>query len=731
MSNGFSLKDIQIDTQYDSEDYYDEDPEYILNNFYRPCLSKSVSYDRIAGFFSSSTFSVISKGLMSFVLNKGKMRLITSPYISAEDKDAIIEGERTKDEVIEECLIDNIFSEGGELDEYSELLGWMVANNRLEVKIAIMYDVNGSLMDYNQMGNSALFHHKTGIFKDADDNIVSFSGSINETLSAWTVNGESFNTFCNWKLGQNEYILGHQKQFDSYWQEGKHNRTFVTTLPEAVKQKWTRDLPKSIEDLKAYNTFINQKHKEQSPDGNNIEDRPYQRDAVNNWASNNYKGLFDMATGTGKTKTALLAAKRLEKDLDGKIAITIVCPYLHLVQMWEEDVKQFGFNNYISGHSQSPDWKINFERKIRLFKKQQNCFVFITTINSFCSEYVQKWIDKISSKMLLIVDEVHRMGSKNYSKYLNESIPYRLGVSATIDRFRDLDGTNRILNYFGDRCITYTLERALRENQLTPYKYHPIVCYFTDDEYEKIVTINKKIDSLLKTDSLTNNKEIEQLRINGAKLIARMDDKLEKLVEIMKNYRDKHHMLIYCGATSVTSSESEIDEETGNSVESDRLINHVAKLLNERYGLQLRTFTCADNIENRKIIIEDFVNKHLQSILAIRCLDEGVNIPDIRYAFLLSSSEDPKEYIQRRGRILRIANNKPYAEIFDFLSFPKSFATKIIPTTNEQIELGIIMKELRRVHDFSKLSINPEESNAIVEQVSDIYKINVEAKLDG
>ncbi len=726
-----SLKQLSLCIEYDSDENED-DPLHILNNFYIPCLSNATTYHRLAGFFSSSTFSVISEGLMHFILNNGKMKLITSPHLSSKDCEAITNGTKTESEIINESLIRELFSKEGSLDDNSELLGWMIAHDKLELRLAVMYNSNGDLLDAEEIDKKSMFHHKIGVFIDDNGNVVSFMGSINETFTAWIKNGESFDVFCNWEPGQDRYTIKHQQRFNRYWEYGKHGRVNTVSLPEAVKKQWVKDIPDSIEDLSVYKKYM-----ESQPNGRDngngiIEDREYQREAVEAWVSNNYCGLFDMATGTGKTKTALLAAKRLVRDKNNKIAVVIVCPYLHLTQMWEEEVTNFGFNNYVMGHSQSPDWKDHFERKVRLFKVDQECFVFITTINTFCTKEVQMWINKIATNTLLIVDEVHRMGSKTYSTYLNKQIPYRLGVSATIDRYKDAAGTDRLLNYFGPRCITYTLEKALKDGRLTPYKYHPIICYFTDREYSRIIEINREINELLEENPPNNMKKIEELKVNGYRLIAKMDDKLGKLVSAMNPHKDDYHMLVYCGATSITSLESEIDAETGNSEESERLIMYLSKKLYEEYGLKLRTFTCSDNIENRKTIIEDFTKKHIQSILAIRCLDEGVDIPDIKYAFILSSSEDPKEYIQRRGRVLRKTENKQYAEIFDFLAFPRSYESGTISTNNEKIELGIILKELKRVYEFSRLSMNPEESKTIFDRVSLMYGVdNIWEELNG
>ncbi len=714
---------LSLERHYDSDEHYDEDPLFILNHFYIPCLSKSTDYRRLAGFFSSSTFELISDGLMHFVLNGGHAKLITSPHISEEDCEAVLSGEKTEPEVINESLVRELFVDGGALDEHSELLGWLVANNRLEIRLAVMYNYTGRLLNYEEVDSSAIFHHKLGIFQDDCGNTITFNGSINETAGAWSRNGESFDVFCSWKAGQNDYIEDHIKKFEKDWSLGKHSHFKVVSLPDAVKEQWIKYIPKSIEDLTAYRHF--KKVNDSKPSDGVIKARDYQLNAVNNWVTNGYRGLFDMATGTGKTKTALFALKKIVEDLDNRLMTIIVCPYLHLTQMWEEEVTAFGFNNYVVGHSQSPDWKRMFERKLRLFNRNNsNSFILITTINTFCSDYLNEWIGNIKGESLIIVDEVHRMGSKNYSSYLNPIFKYRLGLSATIDRFRDPEGTRLLFDYFGEKCISYSLSDALYEDRLVPYKYHPVVCYFNDEEYERIININTEIENLSMFDSIENSRKIQQLRINGSRLIAKMDDKILKLVETMKPFQNSYHMLIYCGATSVVSLDSEIDKETGNSEESERLISYISRLLYEKYGINLRTFTCADNMSDRKIIIDDFKNNRIQSILAIRCLDEGVDIPDIRYAFILSSSDDPKEYIQRRGRVLRKGSNKPYAEIFDFLAFPRTFETNTYSVFNKKIELGLILKELKRVNEFSRLSLNPEDSNLIIDRVAAIYDVD-------
>ena len=428
-----------------------------------------------------------------------------------------------------------------------------------------------------------------------------------------------------------------------------------------------------------------------------------------------------MATGTGKTKTALLACKRLSDELEGNIAIIVVAPYLHLTEMWYEEFRDFGITNIVVGHSQSNDWKNNFKRTLLLFNQRHKMFVLITTNNTFNTSFIQEKITQMKGNVLLVCDEVHHMGSKSQLKTLNENIQYRIGLSATVNRYNDEKGTMELESYFGPRCITYSLEDALKEKMLTPYVYNPIICYFTDDEYSRIIAINEELQALLLTNLSSDRTRIEELRISGYNLMARMEDKITKLKDLINTHKECSHMLIYCGATTIDSDSSEINPETGDSDASERLINYISKSLYQHTKLDLKSFTYVDSLKDRREIIDDFVSEKIQAIISIRCLDEGLNIPNIRYAFILSSSDDPKEYIQRRGRVLRKAPGKDHAVIYDFVAFPRTYEKQILNDSTKETEFAIIVRELKRVYEFAKLSSNPDDGFKIIDSVSELY----------
>lgn len=710
------LSDIDYLENYDSDDIIDDDQYFILNNFYIPSLSVSSQYDRLAGFFSSSSLTVAARGIAGLIKNNGHMRLITCQRLSKEDVESITKGE-SQDEIIKKKLLDEIIKDGKLVNESIEALGWMIANGFLEIRIVLMFDKD-QLMDYVQIDESSIFHHKIGIFRDNYSNTVVFSGSINESAKAWTSNGENIDVYWSWDESVSSRINKKIKDFEKYWELGSLTKSTTITFPEAVSQKWIEYVPHDKSDLKIFKNNVKDSLYT-IPDY--IEQLEYQQAAVNNWANQGYKGLFDMATGTGKTKTALLACKRLSDDLKGNLAIIVVCPYLHLTEMWYDEFREFGITNIVVGHSQSNDWKNNLKRSLLLYNQRKTHFVLITTNNTFSSQFVQEKITQIKGNVLLICDEVHHMGSKNYLKTLNTNIPYRIGLSATIERFNDKEGTSALESYFGPRCITYSLEKALDEKMLTPYYYYPVICYFSDEEYSRIIEINDEIETLLLTNHPSDKARIEELRISGYNLIARMDDKIIKLIELINEHKNDYHMLIYCGATTIDNDPSEINPETGDSDASERLIQYISKSLYHHTNIDLKSFTYADTLANRKNIIDDFVSKKIQAIVSIRCLDEGLNVPNINSAFILSSSDDPKEYIQRRGRVLRKAANKPFATIYDFIAFPKSYKTRRLDNLTKNTEFTIIARELRRMYEFSRLANNPADSFDIIDSVSALY----------
>ena len=323
------LKDLDLKISYDS------DIDDILNDFYIPALSNSIKYKRSVGFFSSKSLAVAAEGISNFITNGGNMELICGTKLKGKDLDIIKKAHRNPEEVIEEFFLDELENlEEGFVNDHVRALGWMVANGRLKLKIAIIMDENGIPLEENK----GILHQKIGILKDIDGNCISFSGSNNETAAGWINNVEEFKVFRSFKEHEMEYQKTDDKKFNDLW-NGKSKRMRVIDSPTAIKEKLMKIAPEKIEDLKLNEKFTD-KEKEITK---KIKLWDYQNEAIKNWIENNKNGIFEMATGTGKTFTALgCLSKELENN--EKLLVVISCPYQHLVQQWKHSVNKFGIN---------------------------------------------------------------------------------------------------------------------------------------------------------------------------------------------------------------------------------------------------------------------------------------------------------------------------------------------------------------------------------------------------
>ncbi len=689
-----TFKDLSLESGYDS------DTDDIVNCFYIPVLSNSKSYDRISGFFRSSSFSISAKGLIQLINNDGKMRIICSPILSYEDVDVItkISDPHVFEEEMSKCLSKSMNSEFFEND-YTEALGWMLLNDRLEIRLVILTNNNGRLLTADEIDKSGIFHSKIGIFIDSDSNSISFSGSINETLSGWVSNVEDFDVFCSWKEGGSSHIIRHQNKFNKYWKLGTHNRSLTVSLPDAIKQSWIKRVPTDRHQLrlmkKAEKSYL----------------REYQKDAIENWKNNAYRGIFNMATGTGKTITALYAAKELIENTDEKIVLIVAVPFQHLIKNpWlsslrehlltdpSEDIiiESFGDSKkwYTTGKTYAADYRVGVIKSIS----------FITTYDTLFTEKFVSLVELFRGKKLLIADEVHNAGADIYRTGLRDGYDYRLGLSATPGRYLDDEGTSYLYNYFEKDVYSFSLKKAMTtvnpdtgQTYLTPYKYHPIFVSLLPNELEKYAEYSKKISIAIPDTENPTPRELEyyhKLLVERSRITKNAAEKLEILIRLIPEYKHNgvfDHCLIYC------SDGRDSDDHTLKSIQ------RVVRELNSN-NISNNRFTSEENISTRNTILDDFSKGFVSTLVAIKCLDEGVDVPATRNAIIMASTGNPREYIQRRGRILRRYKGKDFAELYDFIVIPRNASA----TKDEK---QILISEYKRFKEFSDLSLNKEENN--------------------
>ena len=717
-----SFLDVEIKPEYRSR------LDNVMKDFYIPVLKQAVLYKRAVGFFSSSALLEMSAGLCGLVKNGGKIQLIASPRLSAEDIEAINEGLRRRDEVIEEALIRELATPTGPQEiARLNLLSNLIASGVLEIKIAFLETDN----------TVGMFHEKMGLMYDADDNIIAFSGSMNESFNAFRQNYEAVDVFTSWSRDEDR-VLAKQAAFNAMWNDYEPSirvREFPQVSDLIVSRYMVDRTPSLDLDDDIVHDEVRTVSKREASVGPHIPTfvkmRPYQIEAINSWAKQGYRGIFDMATGTGKTYTALAALATLYKATKQKLAVFIVCPYQHLVEQWKDDIVAFGMKPIICySASSQKNWKERLKTAATGFNiGVQNHFCVIATNATFSGEYVQSIVKKMRGNVVLVVDEAHNFGADHLSTTLMDNMKYRLALSATIDRHGDPEGTQKLYDYFGEKCIEYTLKDAIDNKMLTPYFYHPVVVSLNEAELEEYLDLTAKIRRNVHADKhgkVVLSEYAKMLLIKRARLVSGAAEKITVLRELMQDYRHDNHMLVYCGATTM----HDVDYKEGTAhIDDVRQIDLVADMLGNEFGMRVSKFTSEEDAAERERIKKDFdAGDHLQAVVAIRCLDEGVNIPSIKTAFILASSTNPKEYVQRRGRVLRLFKGKNYAVIYDFITLP--FALDCIDQVDaETLESGksLALREIIRMKDFASIAENPFDSDELIAKIQSAYDIEIDA----
>lgn len=700
-----SLRDLAI------QDEYRSDRCDLIQEFYIPCLEKATVYQRAVGFFSSTSMAAAAKGLTALIRVGGKMQLIASPYLSEADAGAIEQGMRQKEEVIVSAMQRELDREFEEIvRDRLACLAWLLSQNILEIKLAVTKEIC----------HQGIYHEKLGIFGDRENNIIAFTGSANESSTALIDNFECIDVFCSWHLGVRERALKKADNFQKLWENETPN-VEVMEFPEAAARELLRlcpDRPPAIEpglpykpkppyaseSKGSYNVnYAAKKTLETLKIPSDITLRKHQRQAIQEWFANAGLGILEMATGSGKTITALATASLLYEYIGSPLFIVIVCPYLHLVTQWIAEAERFGLDPLPCAVSYT---KWQGELAVRLYNLTAGTRPIASIITSnatFTSDLFQHQIGKISRRFLLIVDEVHNLGAQHLRTCLPENATYRLGLSATPERWFDVTGTEALTDYFGSTLVHYTLRDALQDKVLCPYCYYPQLISLTDDEFDRYYELTVKIARILGKSSVALEAPatgIEALLIQRSRLIATAQRKLETLQSLLIPLTNTTHTLIYCGDGTV---------ETESEPSVERQIDAVTRLLGRELGMTVAKYTAETPLNRREELRHEFARGEIQCLVAIRCLDEGVDIPETRRAFILASSSNLRQFIQRRGRLLRNSPGKNLAEIFDFVVEPPAeFTRRSSPYYS--LNRRLFGKELRRVIEFASLAVNGPEA---------------------
>jgi superfamily II DNA or RNA helicase len=682
MQNNLSIKEVLLKRTYSSLEVD------LFEDVVVPLLKTSVHYDRGVGFFTSGWLKEASNGLIAFVKNSGKARIVTSPHLSESDWKIIKEAEEERqDNLIVSTSIERAFKELEDKFESNTLavLAWLIRDGILEFRFAIP----------RKQLEGGDFHSKIALFVDANGDGVALHGSQNDSVKA-SMNEESFSTFCSWDEG-GEWYQEHQDRFNKIW-DGNYENLRMVKVSEAEKEiifRYTEKYPRPYNNPNQTKRAVGPSHRKK------IELRRYQSEAISEWEKAGRRGIFEMATGTGKTITAISAAVNVFQ-VEGRLALVVLVPYIHLVDQWVEELTEFGFDP-IRCYESSSTWKKKVSSRILEFNaKLTNHLCLVSTHQTSSMPTFGKTLSRLHKPYLLLGDEIHELGATNYRKGLSEDASWRIGLSATPDRWYDEEGTKVLRNYFGNTVVKYELKKAIKEKALTPYHYYPEKIDLNEEEIEEYIRLSKLIAQLSgKKDD--DNSRIENLMRKRADVIGKASNKIPHLINIVQKHKKEcertgekfQHVLFYCNKGTHREVLKAVDE----------------------MGLRVHEFVHDVTLKERSEVLSAFTKGDIDGLVAIRCLDQGVDVPATRRAYILASSTNPREFVQRRGRILRKSSGKHYAIVHDFLVGPWETAECF----GREAAKNLLLRELPRFAEFSLDARNSQEArDAIWDKVVEL-----------
>ena len=679
---------------------YRSDRHNIGQDFLVPCLAQATTYDRAVGYFTSSALAEASRGLGPFIERGGIMRLIASPYLLPEDAEAMRKGYESREHIVTRALERVLSATMPDPQKASvTCLAWLIAEGRLDIKIALL----------EREGNVGLYHEKIGILRDDRGDAVVFTGSANESAGGLLINFESVEVYRSWISGDTDRVDAKIADFENLWSDQTTSLT-IMPFPAALRDALIRQRPRHRPQFDSEGNAILSLPDSPSPDGAfmphvpaGLDIRPYQDDAISAWFKANLRGTLRMATGTGKTVTALALIAKLAaalKERDRPFFVLVLCPYQNLVEQWAENVEQFGVDPTRCYRGQSY-WKDQLSAQITAVLAGRPFGIAIATYDTFQTDGFQAQLRAIEKHLLIVADEMHNAGAPGTRNALPPNAPFRLGLSATPERWHDDEGTEALFAYFGPPVFELGLAEAIKIGALTPYQYFPVIVELDIEEMAAYTKLTEQIRKISAGQENTNQSELDgplkAMLIKRARILANASGKIPALKQVMDERTETTHNLIYCGDGRMPA-----DAETDNEEEL-RQISGITRMIGNELKMKVAQYTSETAIDRRRTILEEFGRGRLQAVVAIRCLDEGVDIPETRRAFILASSTNPRQFIQRRGRILRRAPGKIRAELYDFIAIPPFGG---LNEADFRTERGLVRRELERIVEFAGIAEN-------------------------
>lgn len=641
------------------------------------------------------------------------MRLIASPHLEYDD---IVDIERGYDlrTVIERAVLRELPDDlNGTVLNGLGLVGRLVAQGRLDIKLAFL----------EQGTKIGLYHEKIGVFRDDTGDLLAFTGSANETYGGLIANFESVEVYLGWLPGDGARALRLEEDFNDLWSDRTPNLTIEPfpdigreRLIELAHRRPAAHLPGTDHALD------DDEVEEDTPSGfelpRSLTIRDYQQVAVEAWLRNQGRGILEMATGTGKTKTALIAATHLARVLDQReepLIVLTLAPYQHLVDQWLTEFASFGVRP-IGVYESSDVWIPKVEAQLTAARLgQRRTVVLVATLASFGGDRFQSILSRITQPLLVIADEAHNLGSEAYRSLLPVNATYRLALSATPERWFDPEGTNALKDYFGPVVFELGLAKAIDMGALCRYRYLPRLVQLDDEETKLYVELTTQIARRMASgDSLSDSDDdsvIGQLLRQRAGVLGHANGKLARLRSDLAAKEQAWYQLVYCAEGTQPAPAGEPP--------GPNQLTEVMDLVGNQLHLSAHSYIAETPRSSRRVLLRRFDSGNdLRFLVSMRCLDEGVDIPNARIGYLLASSSNPRQFIQRRGRLLRRADGKDRAEIFDYIAVPDPSAQ-----INFDVERQLLSRELERANEFGKIAENYETTLELLRPLKDRYQL--------
>lgn len=674
------LKNIEYDTDYCSIDC-DLDVEFFI-----PSYRESRKLSRGSGYFTLRSLILDIDGIVSFLDNGGDIRLVCNPELSEDDIAVIDAGLSLSPEAITKDLLreltkDQFFSER-DLDAL-DIICNMISERRLEIKVAFM--------------PRGKYHEKNGVFEDAAGNKVCYTGSLNETKGGKRDNYEQIEVFTSWEGGAKR-IAKKETRFEDLWNNRRGERIVVFDFPTVLRDK----MFSSYKQSERLSTAVSKFKSHSTPTSGSTKSLyPYQEDAIKEFVQNGYAHFYEMATGTGKTFTSIRTISRFIQDKQR--AFVVICvPQIDLQEQWEDSLREEGYDNlFFAGGVVSKRPGRTFTDAIITYSIDLDSVICIAVYDTFFDK-VYNQLDNLEN-LFIIVDEAHNLNPSQVEK-LPTRTPYRLGLSATAERFQKSE-TTLFLNYFTGGTIKpyyYGIEEAIDNHFLSHYVYTPIFVFFSEDKFD---TYKKKSQQIAVLRSLEDRDEeqLSRLRRERGLLVKQEPNKLIKLQELTKSY-DFTNSVVYCGQ----GKDGEVS-----------IINLASGIIHDA-GYRVHHYT--SKTEDRTAVKKLFTENYYDTLIAIKCLDEGVDIPKLDKIYIMASDSSLRQTVQRRGRVLRICKNtgKDIAYIYDMVMLPPE------GVFDGAGVISLLVTEFSRVREYNRLANNKDENDVVIDRLLQQYNITQE-----